>query len=99
MSQELTADDDVAQFFSSSDFDVTESAQTALETVPDRADIQFDGEDEPRTTVGGGMVLGVGTDDENDAIMNEMLLDGIGASFIIERAMLDPDATVIPRGA
>jgi len=97
-----TTDDtnEVAQFNSSLDYDVTTSPNTDLDSVPDRAVIQFDGEAEPRTSAtGDGISLGLGTGYQNDRIMDEMLTDDISVTYLIERAMLDPEATVIPRGA
>jgi len=82
--------------------DTNEVAQfnSSLDSVPDRAVIQFDGEAEPRTSAtGDSITLGLGTGYKNDRIVDEMLADGIGVTYLIERAMLDPEATVVPRGA
>ncbi|UBF22456.1 hypothetical protein HCTV-15_gp89 [Haloarcula virus HCTV-15] len=90
--------DEVAAYIHGIDFDVTDSENTGLDQVPDRAYIQFAGESERRTTAVGGLSPGLARRAENDAMVAEMMGEGIGIRLLIERAMLDPDAEVIPVG-
>lgn len=54
--------DEVAAFIHGLDgFDVTDSENTDLDEVPERAYIHFAGDDEPRTTAVGGLSPGVAT--------------------------------------
>ncbi|WP_372611673.1 hypothetical protein [Halomonas sp.] len=88
---------EVEQYLTNLDFDPTTSEHTNLDSVPKRAEIKFEGDDWPRTNAVEGVTLGMGTGDQNDAMMDEVMAENIGVRFLIERAMLDPDTTVIPR--
>ncbi|UBF22349.1 hypothetical protein HRTV-11_gp92 [Halorubrum virus HRTV-11] len=90
--------DEVAAYIHGIDFDVTDSENTSLDRVPDRAYIQFAGEAKPRKNAVGGLSPGVAKRAENDAMIDEVMGEGIGIRLLIERAMLDPDAEVIPVG-
>lgn len=86
--------DDPVDAYYRSDLAPADSPHTDLDAVPDRAIIHFDGDDEPRESA--NLSVDVMDDRWESDILTEVMDRGIGIQFLIERAMVDPDATVVP---
>ena len=87
---------EVAALYHAENFDVTTSEHTDLESVPTAAHIKFAGESETREGLDVKLPTGERSDYWPDKVLEIIMSDSIEIPFFIERAMLDPDAEVIP---
>jgi len=74
-------------------FEAVDSEHTELTEIPERAYIEYAGTGLRKKVDATANLLDGGW---NDNLLATMLGEGIGIRWLIERAMIDPDATVIP---